>query len=981
MPLDCMTALKGCSRTIFAIRRPLHPDVEKNARRPKGQLPKVRTAVAAAAFFATNGSAFAQTIDPDLSIDDFRATAEEAYVYAFPMLVAYKVLHDYNVDQNSGAYLAPFNQLHSEARVFSPKDTTIVTPNSDTPYSMVQLDLRAEPMVICLPDVEKERYYSVQLTDMYTNNFGYMGSRSTGNDAGCHMVTGPGWQGDAPEGINSVFNSSTEFTFTIFRTQLFNPDDMPNVQKVQAGYKVQPLSAFLGQAAPAAAPDIDWPALTPGALGADFPKYLNFLLQFAPVDALPGSEQQVLARFAKIGIKAGEPFDSTNLSPEQQAALGDAIKAATAKIGATADSIGVAVNGWQVGAAAGSRDFFDGNYALRAAGAKVGIYGNDSEEASYPFARNDVNGVPLDGSKHNYTLTFPAGALPPVNAFWSITMYDGNTQLLIDNPINRYLINSPMLQDLKTNPDGSVTLYIQHESPGSDRESNWLPAPAGPIFMVMRLYWPKTEAPSVLPVGQGTWQPPGVIPVRNDRARDVTRFGDKSLETVVRTDDRYGHDSFFQGPRGWPYWTLLEYPKPIQNPNLWPDTQSTYFLSRFSLPVGSTLTLRGEFPRARYFKYALYKSARGTFVSTGEDLAGKAIIPDPGSTNSFVVGNNRLSEPRDYTISIVAQDAPKYPKDRKPNTLYAGTDGVELQMVIRIYLSDQGSDGAGWGPWASGSSKRGLPTLEGTLADGTKLEGEAAAAAFGRPTKGGTSQPFTAKQWEALVTAKGNDPALDPATAPAREVPRWEKYWSIPYSILGSFKTPEEQAKIPFAGATDAGGDTETQYMIVHLSRKFGPVFVTRGKLPSFPDTYAGAAGQGLEVMPEAQTQYFSIVSAEAAPSGQIVDGIIDMQIPVDKDGNYTIVYSRAEDRPVNATPENGVAWIEWSPRGEGVEGPGNRTDFGMLMMRILAPSGNWAESPENVTKPGDEEKVMGAYYPKGEYTTKEAFEALGDAP
>jgi hypothetical protein len=274
-----------------------------------------------------------------------------------------------------------------------------------------------------------------------------------------------------------------------------------------------------------------------------------------------------------------------------------------------------------------------------------------------------------------------------------------------------------------------------------------------------------------------------------------------------------------------------------------------------------------------------------------------------------------------------------------------------------------------------------LPTLEGTLADGTKLEGEAAAAAFGRPTKGGTSQPLTAKQWEALVTAKGNDPALDPATAPAREVPRWEKYWSIPYSILGSFKTPEERAKIPFAGATDAGGDTETQYMIVHLSRKFGPVFVTRGKLPSFPDTYAGATGQGLEVMPEAQTQYFSIVSAEAAPSGQIVDGIIDMQIPVDKDGNYTIVYSRAEDRPVNATPENGVAWIEWSPRGEGIQGPGNRTDFGMLMMRILAPSENWAESPENVTKPGDEEKVMGAYYPKGEYTTKEAFEALGDDP
>ena len=395
------------------------------------------------------GSALAQTIDPDLSIDEFRATAEEAYVYAFPMLVAYKVLHDYNVDQNSGAFLAPFNQLHNEARVFSPKDTTIVTPNSDTPYSMVQLDLRAEPMVFCLPEVDKSRYYSVQLTDMFTNNFGYMGSRTTGNDAGCHMVAGPGWTGETPEGIKSVFTSETDFTFSIFRTQLFNPDDMPNVEKVQAGYKVQPLSAFLGQAAPAAAPAIDWPALTPAALGADFPKYLNFLLQFAPESALPESEQKLLASFARIGIKAGEPFDSTKLSADQQTALGDAIKAATAKIGATADSIGAAVNGWQVGAAAGSRDFFNGNYALRAAGAKVGIYGNDAEEASYPFARNDVNGVPLDGSRHNYTLTFPAGALPPVNAFWSITMYDGNTQLLIDNPINRYLINSPMLPDLQ----------------------------------------------------------------------------------------------------------------------------------------------------------------------------------------------------------------------------------------------------------------------------------------------------------------------------------------------------------------------------------------------------------------------------------------------------------------------------------------------------------------------------------------------------
>lgn len=937
-------------------------------------------ALAAHAFVPGSGLAQdAGTITRDAA--EFQAIAEEAYVYAFPMLVAYKVLYDYNVDRSSGAFRAPFNQLSSEARVYTPKDTAVSTPNSDTPYSFVQLDLRTEPMVLCVPEIENRRYNDVQLTDMYTFNFGYMGSRTTGNDAGCFMVAGPEWSGDAPQGIDKVFRSETEFAFTIFRTQLFSPSDMPNVEKVQAGYTVRPLSAHLGQPAPAPAQEIDWPAVSPTAFTTDFPKHLNFLLQFAPASAVPASEQALRERFAKIGIGPGKPFDTSTLPADLQSALEKAVKAATATIAKTAESVGTTVNSWQIGAAAGGRAFFDGNWALRAAGSKLGIYGNSEDEATYPFTRKDANGVPLDGSKHAYTLTFPGDAMPPVNAFWSVTMYDGTTQLLIDNPIDRYLINSPMLSELKKNPDGSLTIYIQHDSPGKEKESNWLPAPAGPMFIVMRLYWPKTEAPSVLPPGEGTWAPPGIVPVSNARALDVTRFGDKSLETVIRTDQRYGGHKFFQGPRGWPYWKLLEYPKPIQNPNLWPDTQSTYFLSRFAVPAGSTLTLRGSFPRARYFKFALYKAEGGTFVSIGEDLAGKDIAPDPGSTNPFVVGADRLAEPRDYTVSILAEDAPGEPKDRKPNTLYAGADGGDRQLVLRIYLSDQGSDGAGWGPWASAAHPRGLPSLEGTLADGTRVTGEAAVAAFGRPFGGATAQPFTAAQWHALVTSKDNDPALDPATAPARKQPRWEKYWNIKYSILGSFKTPAERAKIPYAGPIDGGGDPDTQYFFVQLSRKFGPVFVTRGKMPTFPNTYSGATGRGLEIMPKGQVQYFSVVSCEAAPSGQIVDGLADMQIPLDDNGNYTIVYSRKQDRPANATAENGVAWIEWSPRGEGLDTPENREDFGMLMMRIMAPDPDWAESPAKVTRPGDEEKVMGSYYPRGEYMTKAAFEALGSNP
>jgi hypothetical protein len=169
------------------------------------------------------------------------------------------------------------------------------------------------------------------------------------------------------------------------------------------------------------------------------------------------------------------------------------------------------VNGWGIASPFGDRTFYNGNWLLRAAAASAGIYGNDAIEAVYPIAKTLPDGELLDGSKHNYTLTFPAGQTPPVNAFWSVTMYDGKTQLLIKNPINRYLINSPMEPNMKKNDDGSLTLYIQKDTPGKDKESNWLPAPDGPIYLVMRLYWPKTEQPSILPPGEGTWKPPGLV--------------------------------------------------------------------------------------------------------------------------------------------------------------------------------------------------------------------------------------------------------------------------------------------------------------------------------------------------------------------------------------------------------------------------------------------------------------------------------------
>jgi hypothetical protein len=438
-----------------------------------------------------------------------KAIAEEGFIYGLPIVMNYGVMYEYSVDKNSGQYKAPFNQIKNEARVYTYKDTAVITPNSDTPYSLLWLDLRAEPIVLSVPAVERERYYSVMLCDGNTFNYGYIGQRATGPDAGDYMVAAPNWKGETPAGIKKVFRSSTAFSVAAYRTQLFNPEDMPNVVKVQSGYKVQPLSAFLKQPAPPATPAINFPKINAELMKTGFFDYLAFSLQFAPPTP---EEKEIRAKLARLGVSAGKPFDFKSLSPEQQTAVVEGVKAGEAKIAQAIAGTGKNINGWTLGGLAGGNSaFFHGDWLKRAATAKAGIYANDPVEAAYPLTRIDAAGETLDGSKHNYTLTFPTGQYPPVNAFWSVTMYDGKTQLLIKNPINRYLINSPMEPNLKKNADGSLTLYIQKDSPGKEKESNWLPAPNDLIYLVMRLYWPKTEAPSVLPLGEGTWKPPGIV--------------------------------------------------------------------------------------------------------------------------------------------------------------------------------------------------------------------------------------------------------------------------------------------------------------------------------------------------------------------------------------------------------------------------------------------------------------------------------------
>ena len=448
---------------------------------------------------------------PALSPAEIQSIVEEGYIYGLPLVMNYAVMYEYAVDTGSSQYKAPFNKLTNEARVFTYEDTSVVTPNSDTPYSFVCMDLRTEPLVISVPAVEKRRYYSVQLVDANTFNYGYIGSRTTGNGPGDYLVVPPEWKGETPPGIKKVFRSSSQFSVAIFRTQLLSPKDMPNVVKVQAGYQVRPLSAYRKQPAPPAAKALNFPRIDKELARSNFFEYLDFVLQFAPAGP---EEIAIREKLARIGVGPGKSFAFKDLSPAEKAAAIEGLKTGEAKVARTAADVGAAVQGWTIAAAFGDRAFYHGDWLLRAAAAKAGIYGNDAVEAVYPMTRRLPDGEILDAGRHDYAVVFPAGQLPPVNAFWSLTLYDGKTQLLIKNPINRYLINSPMLPSLKKNPDGSLTIFIQKQSPGKDKAANWLPAPDGPIYLVMRLYWPKTEGLSVLPPGSGSWKPPVAQKIR-----------------------------------------------------------------------------------------------------------------------------------------------------------------------------------------------------------------------------------------------------------------------------------------------------------------------------------------------------------------------------------------------------------------------------------------------------------------------------------
>jgi hypothetical protein len=449
--------------------------------------------------------------ETDVTPDEAREIAREAYIYGFPTVVNYKTMYLYTLNEQSPEYKGPLNFVGCDARLLTPEDKAVVTPNADTPYCMFWADIRSEPVIISLPEMEPERFYHFQLIDLNTHNFAYLGTLSTGNEAGSYMITGPDFKGSAPEGVDQVIPCETDLFFCVVRTQLMDDQDLANVERLQEQYKLEPLSQYLGNEVPESTPMEQLPEWNEGdQFTANSFIYLDAMLRHMD----PVSEEIMLRRrLARIGIGSKEGFSLEKFDEEVKKAIEEGVKEGFEEI----ESF-LAENNTDPlmsGKIFGTREFLANSastnfghsdlFLIRAAAAHMGLYGNSGDEAMYPAYLLDSEGNPLNAAANSYTITFESGNLPPVESFWSVTMYDAPTQLFIHNSLDRYLLNSNSIDNFVYGEDGSLTFYLTKESPGPELESNWLPAPDGPFYAVMRLYGPKEE------VLNGEWTNPPIV--------------------------------------------------------------------------------------------------------------------------------------------------------------------------------------------------------------------------------------------------------------------------------------------------------------------------------------------------------------------------------------------------------------------------------------------------------------------------------------
>jgi len=442
----------------------------------------------AAAFLTPHAAARANTVTRDL--------ARQAYVWGYPTVDLFAILRAQALDPSSPEFKAPLNRLGHARAVATPDDKTVIAPNVDTPYSHAWLDLRAEPVVVTVPGFERGRYLSLALFDLYSWIVGYVSPRTHGHAGGDFLVVPPGWSGAVPPGIRDVFRSTTTLALGMFRTQWLGGDDLVKVHALQDRMQVRTLSAYLGRPGPAPLPVLPLvPALNLRERPTDpaFFDVLNWMLDF-----MPALHEEVAMRreFEAIGVRPGRRFTPSDaLRPAIVEGMGQGLEA----MGNRARSVRSSAELF------GSREFLGNDYLTRAVGAMLGILGNAAEEYLGVGWQADAGGRPFDGARR-YRIRFAPGQLPPVDGFWSITVYT-QQRLLYANPLKRYVINTPMLPALGRDPDGGITLHVQHDSPGAGRESNWLPCPATPFVLTLRTYLPRE------PIRNGQWIAPPVEPV------------------------------------------------------------------------------------------------------------------------------------------------------------------------------------------------------------------------------------------------------------------------------------------------------------------------------------------------------------------------------------------------------------------------------------------------------------------------------------
>lgn len=436
----------------------------------------------------------------ELTATEVQQIVKEAYIHCFPIFENYKGLYFYGILKQSPKYM-PMNTIRNETKLYTPDDKLVVSPNNDTYYSTGILDLRAEPVIVKVPE-SKNRFYVLQLVDMVTNNFAYIGVNATGTQAGTYAITGPSFTGKLPDAVMEI-KSLSQFLIFAGRTAVNaeNPQDIAEARKLQDQYQVGPISKFYPGFAVQKVDSINFPGIKETDHSTEeYFNRVNFLLNYTKLNA---DDQSIIDKFKVIGIEAGKPYEFVKTHPEYKDAILNGIKEGMSVVDSLGDNIGKKTNGWSLAPLA--KEYFGTDYNLRTGYAKKAIYANTPSEAYYPTAAVDAEGQTLDGN-NNYTITFPAGKLPPAKYFWSITMYDNAHQLLVANELKRYSIGD-RTKSLKPNPDGSLTIYVGNKMPAIGTD-NWLPAPPSGFNLMMRIYGPKEEVLS------GIWTPPAVMKSR-----------------------------------------------------------------------------------------------------------------------------------------------------------------------------------------------------------------------------------------------------------------------------------------------------------------------------------------------------------------------------------------------------------------------------------------------------------------------------------